>query len=107
MVAPGVVTESGQFPEAGQDLVATKVLLAQSFGFLVHQLFPDGGAMFDHVGTDAMLGFGIGGAFGVETNRFRGVAVIHGSGQDQASKGDFWSVMGSLTVFSGHRSGYF
>jgi hypothetical protein len=35
--ASHLVTEIGQFPEPGQDLVATKVQLAQPFGFLVHQ----------------------------------------------------------------------
>ena len=36
--APGYfVAEMGQFPEPGQDLVATKVELAQPFDFLVYQ----------------------------------------------------------------------
>jgi hypothetical protein len=88
--APGrFVAESGQLPEAGQDLVAAKVQLAQTFHFLVHQLFPYGGAVLLHVGADAGLGFGIGGGFGIETDSFCGAAVIHGSGKDQVSKGHF------------------
>src|SRR5882757_7880068 len=48
--APGrFVAESGQLPEAGQDLVATKVQLTQPVCFLVHQLFADGGAVFHHL----------------------------------------------------------
>ncbi len=57
--------------------------------FLVHQLFLDGGAVLDHVGADAGLGFGVGGGFGIEAGGFRGTAVSHGSGKDQVSKGDF------------------
>ena len=33
------VAKSGQFPEPGQDLVATKVQLAQPVGFLVDSVF--------------------------------------------------------------------
>ena len=85
----GFVAESGQFPEPGQDLVATEVQLAQPFGFLVDQFFFDGGAVLDHVVADAGLGFGVGGGVGIETDGFRSSAVIHGSGQDQVSKGHF------------------
>jgi hypothetical protein len=53
--------EIGQFPEAGQDLVAIKVQLAQPFDFLVDQLFLDGGAVLDHVGVDAGLDLGVSG----------------------------------------------
>jgi hypothetical protein len=80
------VAKSGQLPEAGQDLVATKVQLAQPLGFLVHQLFPDGGAVLIHVGADAGLGFGVGGGFGIEADGFCGAAVIHGSGKDQVKR---------------------
>ena len=38
-------------------LMATQVELAQPFSLLVHQPFPDGGAVLDHVGADAGLGF--------------------------------------------------
>jgi hypothetical protein len=73
------VAEIGQFPQPGQDLVATQLQLAQPFGFLVHQLFSDGGAVPDHVGADAGLGFGVGGGFGIETDRFGGGRVRHSS----------------------------
>ena len=53
LVASGLRLASSQ--SRGQDLVATKVQLAQPFGFLVHQPFPDGGAVLDHVGADAGL----------------------------------------------------
>jgi hypothetical protein len=103
--APGrFVAESGQFPEAGQDLVATKVQLTQPVGFLVHELFPDGGAVLHHVGLDAGLGFGVGGGFGIETNRFCGATVIHGSGHDQESKGHFLIGDGIGDFVFGHRS---
>jgi hypothetical protein len=52
-------------------------------------LTPDGGAVLGHVGADAWLGFGVGGGVGIETDGFRGAAVIHGSGKDQVSKGHF------------------
>jgi hypothetical protein len=81
--------EIGQFPETGQDLVATKVQIAQAFGFLVHEFFPDGGAVLVHEVADAGLGFGVGGGVGIETDGFCGAAVIHGSGEDQESKGHF------------------
>src|SRR5258708_40319761 len=68
---------------------ALSVPLSPPFGFLIHQPFPDGGAVFAHVGADAGLGFGIGGGVGIETDRFCGAAVIHGSRPDQVSKGDF------------------
>jgi hypothetical protein len=48
------------------------------------------------------LGFGIGGGFGVETHGFRGTAVIHGSGKDQVSEGDF--LIGDDDSIFGHRS---
>jgi hypothetical protein len=83
------VAKSGEFPEAVQYLVATNVELAQAVGFLVHQSFADGGAVLNHVGADAGLGFDVGGGFGVETNGFCGAAVSHGSGNDQVSKGHF------------------
>ena len=103
--APGrFVAESGQFPEAGQDLVATKVQPAQPVGFLIHQLFPDGGTVLEHVGADARLGFGIGGGFGVKTDGFRGATVIHGSGHDQVSKGHFLIGDGIGDCVFGHRS---
>ena len=57
--------------------------------------------MLKHVGANAGLGFGVGGGFGIETDGFRGAAVIHGSGQDQVSKGDFLIGDGSVTVFLG------
>ena len=97
------VAKGGQFPEPGQDLVATKVQLAQSVGFLVHQPFADGGAVLDHVGADAGLGFGVGGSFGVKTNGFCGAAVSHGSGQDQVSKGHFLIGDGIGDSIFGHR----
>jgi hypothetical protein len=34
------------------------------------------------------FGFGLGGGRRVETDDFRGATVIHGLGEDQASKGD-------------------
>jgi hypothetical protein len=55
------VAKIAQFPGPGQDLVAAKVQFAQTFGVLVHQPFPHGGAVLDHVGADAGLGFGVGG----------------------------------------------
>ena len=79
----------GQFPETGQDLVATKVQPAQPFGFLVHQPFPDGGAVLNHVGADARLGFGVGGGVGIEADSFRSAAVIHGSGQGSGEQRRF------------------
>jgi hypothetical protein len=97
------VAKIGQFPEPGQDLVATKVQLAQPFGFLVYQPFLDGGAVLDHVGADAGLGFGIGGGVGIEADSFRSAAVIHGSGQDQTSKGDFLIGDGIADGIFGHR----
>jgi hypothetical protein len=97
------VAKSGQFPEPGQDLVAAKVQLAQPFGFLVHQPFPDGGAVLRHVGADARLGFGVGGGVGIEADGFRGAAVIHGSGKDQVSKGHFLSGDGIGDSILGHR----
>jgi hypothetical protein len=60
--------------QAGQDLVATKVQLTQPVGFPVHQPFLNGGAVLDHVGADAGLGFGVGGGFGIETDGFCGAA---------------------------------
>ena len=99
----GFGAESGQFPEAGQDLVATKIQLAQPFGFLVHQPFPDGGAVLDHVGADAGLGFGVGSGVGIETDGFCGAAVIHGSRKDQVSKGDFLIGDGIADSIFGHR----
>jgi hypothetical protein len=88
----------------GQDLVATQVQPAQSVGFLIHQPFLNGGTVLDHVGADAGLGFGIGGGFGVKTDGFCGATVIHGSGQDQASKGDFLVGYGIGDCVFGHRS---
>jgi hypothetical protein len=44
----GFGAEIGQFPEPSQNLVATEVQVAQSFGFLVDRLFPDGGAAVIH-----------------------------------------------------------
>jgi hypothetical protein len=85
----GFRVEIGQFPEPGQDLVTTKVKIAQPLGFLVHQFFPDGGAVLVHVGADAGLGFGVGSGVGIETDGFRGAAVIHGSGEDQVNIGHF------------------
>ena len=98
------VAKIGQFPEPGQDLVATKVQLAQPFGFLVHQLFLNGGAVLDHVGANAGLGFGVGGGFGIETDGFCGAAVIHGSGKDQVSKGHFLIGDGIADSIFGYRS---
>ncbi len=99
----GFGAEIGQLPEPGQDLVATKVQLAQAFGFLVYQPFPDGGAVFSHVGADAGLGFGVGSGVGIETDGFRGAAVIHGSGHDQVSKGHFLIGDGIADSIFGHR----
>ena len=45
--------------------------------------------LLDHVGADAGLGSGIGGGVGIEADSFRSAAVIHGSGQNQVSKGHF------------------
>jgi hypothetical protein len=92
LVASELRLASSQRPS--QNLVATEVQVAQSFhgtphgkpgqagqvGFLVNQLFPDGGTVLKHVGADAMLGFGVGGRLGIETDSFCGAAVIHGSG---------------------------
>ena len=97
------VAEIGQFPEPGQDLVATQVQLAQPFGFLVHQPFPDGGAVLDHVVADAGLGLGVGSGVGIETDGFCGAAVIHGSGHDQVSKGHFLIGDGIADSIFGHR----
>jgi hypothetical protein len=81
--APGYfVAEIGQFPEPGEDLVATKVELAQPFGFLIHQLFSDSSAVLAHVGADAGLGFRVGGGVGIEAGCFGGATVVHGSGKD-------------------------
>ena len=98
------VAKIGQFPEPGQDLVATKVQLAQPLGFLVHQPFPDGGAVLDHVGADAGFGFGVGSGVGIETDGCCGTAVIHGSGKDQVSKGHFLIGDGIADSIFGHRS---
>jgi hypothetical protein len=59
--------------------------------------------VLDHVGADAGLGFGVGGGFGIETNRFCGAAVIHGSGKDQVSKGHFLIGDGIADSIFGHR----
>ena len=48
--------------------------------FLVHQFFADGAAVPDHVVADAGFGFDMGRGVGIETDGFRGAAVIHGSG---------------------------
>jgi len=55
-----------------------------------------------HIGADSGLGFGVGGGFGIETNGFCGAAVIHGSGKDQVSKGDFLIGDGIADSIFGH-----
>jgi hypothetical protein len=45
--------------------------------------------MFEHVGADTRLGFGVRGGVGVETGDLRGTTVGHGSRVDQASKDYF------------------
>jgi hypothetical protein len=54
----------GDFPEAGQDLFAPQVQPTQSLGFLLDELLLHGGAVLDHVGEDAGLGFGVSGGVG-------------------------------------------
>jgi len=55
--------EVGDFPEAGQDLAAAQVEPAQFLGILLDELLLHGGAMLQHVGSDARLGFGVGGRY--------------------------------------------
>ncbi len=83
-----------------------KFSLRSPSGFLVHQPFPDGGAVLQHVGADAGFGFGVGGGFGIETNGFCGAAVSHGSGHDQVSKGHFLIGDGIGNSVFGHRSSH-
>jgi hypothetical protein len=45
--------------------------------------------VLEHVVADTGFGFGAGGGFGVETHGFGGLAVGHGSREDQVGKGYF------------------
>jgi hypothetical protein len=63
----------------GQYLFSVQAQPAQSLGLLLNELLLHGGAVLEHVGADAGLGFGVGGGVGVEADAFGGTTVGRGS----------------------------
>jgi hypothetical protein len=93
----------GDFPEAGQDLVAAYTEPAEFPGILLDELLLNGGTVLEHVGADTGFGFGVGGGIWVETGGLGGTTIVHGSSEDQAGKGYFLVGDGFGDVVFRHR----
>jgi hypothetical protein len=79
----------GDFPEAVQDSLAAQVPPAQFLRFLLHALFVYDGLVLEHVVANTGFGFGIGGGVRVKADGFGGLAVVHGSRENQMGKSYF------------------